>query len=65
MKLEQQLQDYNFLRIHRSYIVNLLHITTFCSNYVILKNGNRIPMGATYVNELKQAFFNLYGETKS
>ncbi|HBE84381.1 MAG TPA: DNA-binding response regulator [Lachnoclostridium sp.] len=65
VKLEQQLQDYNFLRIHRSYIVNLLHITTFCSNYVILKNGNKIPMGATYVNELKQAFFNLYGETKS
>ncbi len=65
VKLEQQLKDYNFFKTHRSYIVNLLHITTFCSDYVILKNGNKIPMGATYVNEVKHAFFNLYGKTES
>ncbi len=64
-KLEKQLQDNNFLRIHRSYIVNLLHITTFSSHYVILKNGNKVPIGTTYVNEVEQAFLNLFGKTES
>ncbi|MFT4008244.1 MAG: LytTR family DNA-binding domain-containing protein, partial [Lacrimispora sp.] len=35
-KLEKQLQNTNLLRIHRSYIVNLLHITAFCLHRVVL-----------------------------
>lgn len=59
-KLENQLQDHRFLRIHRSYIVNLLHITTFCSHHVVLRNGKELPVGITYANGVKQAFLNLY-----
>ncbi|MEG6522389.1 LytR/AlgR family response regulator transcription factor [Desulfotomaculum sp. 1211_IL3151] len=59
-KLANQLQDHSFFRIHRSYIVNLLHITTFCSHHVVLQNGKELPVGITYANGVKKAFLNLY-----
>ncbi len=62
-KLEKQLQNRNFLRIHRSYIVNLLSVTTYGPHHVILKNGREIPVGTTYADKLKQAIFNLYCNT--
>ncbi|MFT4006364.1 MAG: LytTR family DNA-binding domain-containing protein, partial [Lacrimispora sp.] len=64
-KLEKQLQNTNLLRIHRSYIVNLLHITAFCLHRVVLKSGEEIPVGSTYGNDVKQAFLNLYGKTEN
>lgn len=59
-KLTDQLQEHSFLRIHRSYIVNLFHVTTFCSKYVVLQSGKRIPVGITHTSEVRHAFLNLY-----
>lgn len=62
-KLTGQLQEHGFLRIHRSYMVNLFHITTLCSQYVVLQSGKRIPVGITHANNVRQAFLNLYKKT--
>ncbi|AOT71821.1 LytR/AlgR family response regulator transcription factor [Geosporobacter ferrireducens] len=64
-KLEKQLQDKNFIRTHRSYMVNLFYITTFHPQFLVLKTGEEIPVGGTYTNKVKQAFLKLYGKTSS
>ena len=50
----------NFVRIHRSYIVNLKYITRiskdFSSNYIVyLKNGVELPVSQSYIHNLKTA----------
>ena len=50
----------NFVRIHRSYIVNLKYISRiskdYSSNYIIfLKNGVELPVSQSYVHNLKTA----------
>lgn len=39
---EEELKNYNFCRIHRSYIVNIDKIKQFNARNVILKNGEKI-----------------------
>ncbi|EZH75704.1 chemotaxis protein CheY [Aquimarina atlantica] len=38
----------NFLRVHRSYIINTEKITSFTSKDIVLLNGMEIPIGASY-----------------
>ena len=52
------LQDYlenfdsiNFIRIHRSYVINLDHIQSVSSEYVII-NGVTLPVGKSFRNNL-------------
>lgn len=50
----------NFVRVHRSYIVNLNYISRiskdFSSNYIIfLKNGVELPVSQSYIHNLKAA----------
>lgn len=33
-----------FCRVHRSYIVNMMHIDGFDSKEIHMKNGDRIPV---------------------
>ena len=33
-----------FFQVHRSYLVNLMHVTAYCKNSVTLTNGDVIPM---------------------
>ncbi|MFJ7755734.1 LytR/AlgR family response regulator transcription factor [Peribacillus muralis] len=54
-KLDQRL----FLRVHRGFIVNVVHIAEiqpwFNSTYnLIMSDGSNIPVSRTYVKELKQ-----------
>lgn len=46
-EMEQDLFGFEFLRIHRSYIINTLKITAFSSNDIAVK-GVEIPIGASY-----------------
>jgi DNA-binding LytR/AlgR family response regulator len=46
-EFEQKLSVDHFLRIHKSYIVNLLKISGFSSVHVMLKN-NELPIGRIY-----------------
>jgi two-component system, LytTR family, response regulator LytT len=57
--LEKKLPNTKFLRVHRSFIVNIDHIVEiepwFNSTYnLIMKNDSKVPVSRTYVKELKQ-----------
>ena len=45
--LHQQLPENDFIRIHRSFVVNRTKITEFASAYVVIKNV-KLPVGRTY-----------------
>ena len=45
-----------FIRIHKSYLVNFNHIAGKTSGFVILSNGQEIPIGRAYAAELKSAY---------
>jgi len=45
--MEQELSAYQFLRIHRSYIINTSKITAFTLNDIDV-NTNEIPIGVSY-----------------
>ncbi len=48
--IEEELKQYQvtFLRIHKSYLVNALHITRFSYDNVCLTNGDILPVSRTY-----------------
>lgn len=57
--LEKKLTNTKFLRVHRSFIVNIDYIVEiepwFNSTYnLIMKNGSKVPVSRTYVKGLKQ-----------
>lgn len=45
--LEEKLPDQQFMRVHRSYIVNVDHINAIEDNYILI-SGKNIPIGKTY-----------------
>lgn len=58
-KLEEELRSRNFLRCHRSYLVNITHIESIFQNKIILKNSIEIPVGRVYKKELKIFLMNI------
>ncbi|MDR0405619.1 MAG: LytTR family DNA-binding domain-containing protein [Clostridiales bacterium] len=55
-QLEKHLEGKNFIRAHRSYIVNLQYIAKFHAQSLLLKSGIKIPVGGTYAQQLEEAF---------
>lgn len=55
-ELDEQLREKNFVRTHRSYIVNLQYIAEFQRRTIILKTGEMIPVGVTYEEKVKSTF---------
>ena len=53
-EMEERLAGYNFMRIHKSYIVNLHHITEINKSRVVLDTGADIPIGDSYRERLQQ-----------
>ena len=47
--VEEMLPEKEFVRVHRSYIVSLLHIKTFTAELIEIKN-TEIPIGKLYRN---------------
>jgi len=50
------LKDCNFLQIHRSIIINLLHVRKFASGVVLMSNGLTLPIGRSKINEVKDVY---------
>lgn len=50
---EKKLDGLPFLRIHRSYIVNLDYVKNMTSSVVMLKNGESYTIGRSYRNQVK------------
>jgi len=45
-----------FMRIHRSYIINIECLNCICGNTVILNNGVELPVGKDYRREMFKSF---------
>lgn len=54
--LASNLEAKGFLRIHRSYLVNMKHITLFETQSVRLSNGETLPIGKAYTKQVKEVF---------
>lgn len=51
-KMEERLSNADFMRIHKSYIINLRHIAEINRSRVVLDNGAEIPVGDSYRERL-------------
>ena len=58
MTLESSLADQDFIKVHRSFLVNMSAITRIQKDSVLLKNGHEIPLSRNMREEVKQAFLN-------
>lgn len=60
--IEFELRKSNFLRIHRSYLVNLKKVKTFNRNEVVMQNNEQIPISKYKEKEFKEAYTRLWGK---
>lgn len=63
-KVETRLQEYGFVRIHRSFLVAAFCISNINYQEVTLKSGERIPVGRSYYSDLK-AYMDDYSSKNS
>jgi DNA-binding LytR/AlgR family response regulator len=55
-ELTTQLQDYGFVRIHKSYLVNMRYILKISSYAVTLQNGIKLSVPRARYQEVKRQF---------
>ena len=55
-QLEDLLVPHGFLRIHKSYLVNMAYLQSFQSTSAVLSTGQALPVGARSYRENKQKF---------
>lgn len=51
---EQMLPETDFVRVHRSYIINIHWIVSFDRQTVGLRNGLQVPIGKTYKEQFER-----------
>lgn len=51
-KLEERLMGHQFMRVHKSYIINLHHIEQIYKNRILLDTKQEIPIGDSYRENL-------------
>lgn len=55
-KMETDLKDCGFLRVHKSYLVNMRHIKTLNCNEVRLIDGTQLSVGSKNYSECKKQY---------
>jgi two-component system response regulator LytT len=55
-KLERELQDKNFVRVHRSYLVNLANIHSLETKQITCLNRMCVPMGEKYLEQVRKEY---------
>lgn len=55
--IEMELNSADFVRVHRSFIINAKHVKSFTSAFVEIE-GNKIPIGRNYREEVLQRLNN-------
>ena len=58
MDLEERLKDFHFIKVHRSFLVNMDSIFRITKTNVILTNNEDLPISRGSSEELKQIFIN-------
>lgn len=56
MNLEQMLSSYNFIKIHRSFLVNSEEVNQIKKESVLLISGEELPLSRSLRESVKQAF---------
>ncbi|MFA6808502.1 MAG: LytTR family DNA-binding domain-containing protein [Eubacteriales bacterium] len=54
--IEEQLKNQNFVRIHKSFIVNLKYIRNIFREQLVLENGELLPLSRRKSHELREKF---------
>ena len=49
---EEKLSEFNFLRVHKSYVLNTRKIIKTSARYIYIEGGHKIPIGRTYKNNV-------------
>lgn len=63
-EVEQRLASDVFVRIHRSYLVNLSYVEGIERNFIMLPGEIRLPLGITYVKKVKEAMNHYFGTSR-
>lgn len=63
--IELELQKSNFLRIHRSYLINLKKVKTFSKSEVVMENNEKVPISKYKEKEFREAYTHLWGKILS
>ncbi|SHH44759.1 LytR/AlgR family response regulator transcription factor [Clostridium grantii] len=55
---EMLIESFNFYRCHKSYIVNLEHISSIAGEQFIMTNGDKVKISRQYFSDAKKIYFN-------
>lgn len=58
--LSARLPD-SFIQCHKSFVVNMQHIHSFCAAGILLRSGARIPVSRSKFQETRTAYFSFIG----
>lgn len=53
-EISEQVADFDFLRIHKSYLINYEHIMTFQYDQVVMSNGKILPISQTNRKDIRK-----------
>lgn len=59
--IESELSKLSFVRIHRSYLINLKKVKTFNKTEVIMQNQEKVPISKYKEKEFRQAYTKFWG----
>ncbi|KPI55738.1 chemotaxis protein CheY [Clostridioides difficile] len=62
-KIEKELNPYQFIRCHKSFIINLSYVENIKPNNVILESGEEVPISRYRYKEVKEKFLKFLGDT--
>lgn len=62
---EELLEGRDFIKIHRSYIVNAAYIESIVGNTLILKDRTRLPISKYRMEEVRQKYLSYLGNSDS
>ena len=54
--METELPQKNFMRVHRSYIVNIDYVSSFARGKIYLSNGDYVPISLNYRDTFREHF---------
>ncbi|BBH27902.1 DNA-binding response regulator [Intestinibaculum porci] len=55
---ERKMNDFNVMRVHKSYLVNLDYIKDFSGCDIMMINNIKLPVGRHYKKDAKEQYFN-------
>lgn len=54
---ERKMNDFNIIRVHKSYLVNLDYIKEFSGSGIMMVNHIQLPIGRYYKKDAKEKYF--------